>query len=62
MKYIRAPFSILFGLSFYQIAVGSDERDLSAPTQTAPQEVGFGSDRYCGVDKVSRGPRYGGLR
>ena len=33
---------------------GSDERDQSSPTQTAPQQVGFGSDRDYGVNKVSR--------
>ena len=52
-------------LSFFcEVAVGvggSDERDQSAPTQTAPQQVGFGSDRDCGVDKVSRGPHDSGL-
>ena len=51
---------ISFFLSFFcEVAVGvgrSDERDLPAPTQTAPQQVGFGSDRDCGVDEVSRGP------
>ena len=49
----------LFCLFFCEVAVGvggSDERDQSAPTQTAPQPVGSGSDRDCGVDKVSRGP------
>ena len=49
---------------FNEIAVGvggSDVRDQSAPTQTAPQQVGFGSDRDCGVDKVSRGPHDSGL-
>ena len=48
-----------FVVFFWEVAVGvggSDERDQSAPTQTAPQQVGFGSDRDCGVDKVSRGP------
>ena len=48
-----------FVLSFFscEVAVGvggSDDRDQSAPTKTAPQQVGFGSDRDCGVDKVSR--------
>ena len=44
----------LFCLSFSNVAVGVgeiDEKDQSAPTQTAPQQVGFGSDRDdCGVD------------
>ena len=40
---------------------GIDERDLSAPTQTAPQWVAFGSDRDYGVDKVSRPPHDDGL-
>ena len=56
----------LFVLSFFpcEVAVGvggSDERDQSAPTQTAPQQVRFGSDRDCGVDRVSRGPHDDGL-
>ena len=42
--------------------VGCGERDQSAPTQTAPQQVGFGSDRDCGVDKVSLGPHDDDLR
>ena len=48
---------------FCEVAVGvrgSDERDQLAPTQTVPQQVRFGSDRYCGV-KVSRGPHDDGL-
>ena len=53
-----------FVLSFFwEVAVGvggSDERDQSAPTQTVPQQVRFGSDGYCGV-KVSRGPHDDGL-
>ena len=39
---------IWFCLFFCEVAVGvggNDERDQSAPTQTAPQQVGFGSDR-----------------
>ena len=54
----------LFCLFFCEVAVGvggSDERDQSAPTQTAPQQVGFGSDGAYDVDKVSRGPHDGGL-
>ena len=55
----------LFRLFFCEVAVGvggSDERHQSAPTQTAPQQVDFGSDRDCGVDKVSRSPDDNGLR
>ena len=42
--------SAVLSLCFFvrEVAVGvneSDERDRSAPTQTAPQQVGFGSDR-----------------
>ena len=44
----------VFWFLFCEVAVGvggSDEKDQSAPTQTAPQQVGFGSDRDdCGVD------------
>ena len=63
MEYIRALFSVL---SFFscEVAVGvggSDERDQLAPTQTEPKQVGFGSHRICGVDKVSRGPHDNGL-
>ena len=55
-----------FVLSFFscEVAVtvgGSDERDQSAPTQTPPQQVGFRSDRDCGVVKVSRGHHDDGL-
>ena len=55
-----------FVLSFFscEVAVGvggSDEIDQSAPTQTAPQQVGFRSGRDRGVDKVSRGPHDDGL-
>ena len=46
MKCTRALFSVC--LSFFcDIAVGvgdGDERDQSAPAQTAPQQAGFGSD------------------
>ena len=58
---VLSLFRLLF---FCEVAVGvggSDERDQSAPTQTAPQQVGFGSDRDCGVDKVSRAPHDNGL-
>ena len=44
---IQALFSVCF-VSFCEVAVGvgeSDERDQSAPTWTAPQQVGFGSCR-----------------
>ena len=54
----------MFCLFFCEVAVGvggNDERDQSAPTQTAPQQVSFGSDRDCGVDKVSRAPHDDGL-
>ena len=54
----------LFCLFFGEVAVGvggSDERDQLAPTQTEPKQVGFGSHRICGVDKVSRGPHDDGL-
>ena len=44
MECIRALFSVCFAFFFCEVAVGvggSDERDQSAPTQTAPQQVGF---------------------
>ena len=56
MECIRALSSVCFDF-FLEVAVGvgeSDERDRSAPTQTAPQHVDFGLDRDCGIDKVSR--------
>ena len=49
---------------FYEIAVGvggSHERDQSAPTQTVPHQVGFGSNRDCGINKVSWAPHDDGL-
>ena len=48
MGCIRALFSVCFVFFFYKVGVGvggSDERNQSAPTQTAPQQVDFGSDR-----------------
>ena len=58
MEGIQALFSV-FLFFFCKVAVGvggSDEIDHPAPTQTAPQQVGFGSGRDFGADKVSRGP------
>ena len=49
---------------FFEAAVGVggiDERDHSAPTHTESQQVGFGSERVCGVNKASRSPHVGGL-
>ena len=45
---VRALFSVCFVFFFGEVAVGvggRDGREQSAPTQTAPQQVGFGSGR-----------------
>ena len=56
MECIRELFSVCFVFLCREVAVGvggSDERDQLAPAQTAPQQVRFGSDRDCVVDKVT---------
>ena len=55
MECIPALSSVCFVFFFGEVAVGvggSDEWEQSAPTQTVPQQVEFGSDRDWGVDKV----------